>query len=215
MKTSFLAFATLAFSLSAFAQGAIEVSSGSSPSTNASAGAAKKADTLVTEAQPNETGSVRAPSPKILDPNRQGYFQLGIGPAYGAGMQTDSLMYDINASYNFNVSDHWTLKAIGDISLASGSVSSRFFNFGVGGEFYFPDVTLLTASPYLGADVGIGFARNAIEQTATGAALGVAAGVRFQAANVNYDINAHFEQLTAEAGDSAPSVVALRGAVTF
>ena len=170
----------------------------------------------VHENESPQVAVLRGPSPKVLDPNRRGYFQLGVGPAYGAGLQSDSLMYNIVGSYNFNLSDSWTAKAISDISLATGSVSSSIYNFAVGGEYYMNDFELIGgATPYLAADVGLAFARNAIEQTTNGAALGAGAGFKFQASQMNFDINAHYEQLTAQAGDAAPAIFALRGSVMF
>lgn len=167
------------------------------------------------EARPSVGGDLRAPSPKALDRNRRGYFQAGAGPAYGAGFKSDSLMYDVVGSYNFNLSNRLTAKGIADFAMASGSVSSRVFNFGAGAEYYIPEISVSQAIPYVAGDIGIGFARNALEQTATGLSLGAGAGVKFQAADLNFDVNAHYAQLTAEVGDAVPSVFALRGSVLF
>ena len=172
-------------------------------------------DEAATEAQSDAASDLRAPSPKILDQNRSGYFQLGAGPAYGAALKSDSFMYNVIGSYNFNTATDWTIKALADLYLASGSVSSRLFNFGFGAEYYLSDVTFLNATPYASADAGLGIARNALEETANGLALGIGAGIKFQASDLNLDINAHYEQLTAQVGNQAPALFALRGSVMF
>jgi Outer membrane protein beta-barrel domain len=177
--------------------------------------AATTATASVQEAQPSVAGDLRAPSPKVLDPNRRGYFQLGVGPAYGAAMKTDSLMYNVIGSYNFNLSDDLTAKAIADFYVASGEISSRLLNYGVGAEYYLRNVKIGSATPYIGADAGLGFARNAKDDTATGLTLGAGAGFKFQARELNFDINAHYAQLTAEVGGNLPALFAVRGSVAF
>ena len=169
----------------------------------------------VREAQPANGGDLRAPSPKALDPNRKGYFQVGAGPAYGAGLESDSSMYNIVGSYNFNLSNQWTAKVIADTYFATGSVSSRLLAYGVGAEYYFGEKADGTIVPYVGADAAVGFGRNAVEQTATGAALGAGGGFKFQAASLNFDINAHYEQLMTKIASTAPSIFAVRAAVAF
>lgn len=178
-------------------------------------GTAAPSKASVVEAKPETAGDLRAPSPKILDPNRRGYFQAGVGPAYGAAMHTDSAMYNIIGSYNFNLSENMTAKAFADIYLATGDVGSRLMNYGIGGEYYFSDYKFLGGKPYVGADAGLGFARNARADEGTGLTLGAGAGFKFQANNLNFDINAHYTQMTAEVGSSTPALFALRGSVTF
>lgn len=178
-------------------------------------GTAAPSKASVVEAKPETAGDLRAPSPKILDPNRRGYFQAGVGPAYGAAIHTDSAMYNIIGSYNFNLSENVTAKAFADIYLATGGITSRVMNYGIGGEYYFSDYKFLGGKPYVGADAGLGFGRNARDEEGTGLTLGAGAGFKFQASNLNFDINAHYTQLTAEVGSSTPALFALRGSVTF
>jgi hypothetical protein len=212
MKLFAVTALTLFVSVSAFA---MNDDSNSDLSTDPSTTSSITPSGTVVEGKPEVAGDLRAPSPKILDQNRRGYFELGVGPAYGAALKNDSFMYNVAGSYNFNVSNYWTLKGLADLYLASGSVSSRLYNFGVGAEYYFSDVTVFDATPYAAADVGLGFARNAAEETATGLGLGVGTGFKFQARELNFDINAHYEQLTAEVGNQAPALFALRGSVMF
>jgi hypothetical protein len=183
-------------------------------STSASA-SARDPQVNVREAQPANGGDLRAPSPKALDPDRKGFFQLGAGPAYGAGLESDSSMYNIVGSYNFNLSNQWTAKAIVDTYFATGSVSSRLLAYGLGAEYYFSEKADGAIVPYIGADVALGNARNAVEKTTTGAAVGGGAGFKFQAAALNFDINAHYEQMLSKIDSTAPSIFGLRAAVAF
>lgn len=169
----------------------------------------------VVEAKPEVGGDLRAPSPKVLDPNRRGFFQLGVGPAYGAALVSDSLMYNVVGSYNFNTSERWTLKGLADLYMGTGTVTSRLYNFGAGAEYYISELDSSTGVPYVAGDAGIGFGRNAEDQTATALTLGAGAGFRFAVRELNCDINAHYAQMTANVGPSAPAVFAVRGSVAF
>lgn len=160
-------------------------------------------------------GEVRAPSPRIMDPNRPGYFELGIGPGFGMGLDTDRVMYDINASYNRNFSDRLTGKIIGDFNLGSSSDSARFIDLGVGVDAYLQEVQMSYGIPYLSADLGYGFVRNNNDRTQDAPAVGVGTGFRFAAEAINFDVNLHYEFLTAQLDSTTPSILGIRAAMNF
>lgn len=161
-------------------------------------------------------GDLRAPSPKILDESRKGYFQLGAGLAYGLGFESDSVMYNVQGSYNLNVNDRVSGKALLDTYLGTGGVSSRMINVGLGGDVYLPEINPMTEGiPYITADLAIGNGRNALEETNAGLSLGAGAGFKFQAQDLNWDISANYSLLTAQIGNTNPSTLAARAAVSF
>ncbi len=168
------------------------------------------------EAEPLTGGDVRAPSPKIYDPERRGYFQVGAGPAFGMGFDTDALMYNVQGSYNFNLDDLWTIKALADAYMGAGSVSSRLINVGVGADVYAHNLTFMGFGlPYLTGELALGSGRDAQERTATGLAAGAGAGFKFQAQELNWDIGIHYTVLTQQIDAKNPSAASLRAAMTF
>ena len=177
------------------------------------------ADTAVAsarEANPNMGGDLRAPSPKMFDKDRQGFFQVGVGPAYGIGFHSDSSMYNVLASYNWNMSDRITAKALADMYLATGSVSSRLLNYGLGADVYIPEMNPLNSGiPYASAEVALGNGRDSLGRDGTGVTVGAGTGFKFQAAALNWDVSLNYALLTAQVGDSLPSVVGMRAAVNF
>jgi hypothetical protein len=167
--------------------------------------------------QPKEAhgGDLRAPSPKVFNQNRSNYFQAAIGPAYGVGLASDSLMYNIAGSYNWNLTPRFTAKAIGDLYLGSGSVSSRFINLAGGAEFFIPEATFMGALPYVSGVAGLGLVRNAEEQTREGLAAGAGAGFKFAADQMNLDVSLQYTVLAAQIAETNPSVFGARVAVNF
>ena len=167
-------------------------------------------------AKPTVGGDLRAPSPKIFDKDRQGYFQAGVGTAYGMGLASDSLMYNVGVSYNFNMNDRFTAKALVDTYFASGSVSSRMLNFGVGGDFFINEMTFAKVGlPYITADASLSNTRDALDRTGTGLAVGGGAGFKFQASELNWDIGLHYTVLTSTIAEESPSVASVRAALNF
>ena len=168
------------------------------------------------EARPNMGGDLRAPSPKMFDKDRQGFFQIGVGPAYGIGFHSDSSMYNILASYNWNMSDRITAKALADMYFATGSVTSRMLNYGLGADVYIPEMNPFSAGiPYASAEVALGNGRDSVGNTGTGVTVGAGAGFKFMAAQLNWDISLNYALLATQVGDSTPSVVGMRAAVNF
>ncbi len=160
-------------------------------------------------------GELTAPSPRLMNPDRAGQIQVGLGPSFGIGMDNDNVMYDILIGYAVDFTDNFVGKAFGDLNFGTGSEASRFLNFGVAGEFY-PSRELLTfGKPYLGADVGYAFARDTESNQASNLALGAAAGFKFQAAELNWDVNAHYTILLDDVAGDTPSVFAVRLALGF
>ena len=174
------------------------------------------AEETIVEATPKTARSVRAPSPAILDPSRQGFFSVAVGPAYGVNLETDALMYNFQGAYNFNINERVSLKGLADLYFGSGSVSSRLMNFGIGADVYLPEINPSKSGiPYVSGEAMIGNGRNAREETATGLALGAAAGYKFQVSETNLDVAVHYSLLTATVGSNNPSVLGARVGVHF
>ncbi|MES2855388.1 MAG: hypothetical protein V4692_05975 [Bdellovibrionota bacterium] len=161
------------------------------------------------------SGDIRAPSPGVIGENRPGYFHIGLGNSFGMGLETDEVMYKVNAGYNYNFSQMFTGKAFVDANLGTGAESARFVNLAVGGEFY-PEQDLFTfGAPYLGADIGFAFVRDGEDRTQDAPALGAGAGFKFQALQLNWDLNLRYTYLTDEIDGSNPSIVGGHVAVNF
>jgi hypothetical protein len=160
--------------------------------------------------------AIRAPSPRLSDPSRTGFFQIGAGPSFGIGLDSDTVMYNILASYNRNFTEHWSGKVIADLYLGGGNDAARMINVGVGADYYLTHLGLTRALPYVTGDVSWGFARNGeTEETENAPVIGVGTGMKFIAADLNWDVNAHYSILTAELENTVPSVFGIRAAVNF
>jgi hypothetical protein len=161
------------------------------------------------------SGDIRAPSPRVLNQDRPGYFQIGLGNSFGLGLETDEVMYNINAGYNYNLSQMFTLKGLIDANLGTGAEDARFIDLAVGGEFY-PEQNLFNwGAPYLGADVGFAFVRDGNDKTEDAPALGANAGFKFQALQLNWDLAVRYTYLTGEIDDTHPSIFGGHVAVNF
>jgi hypothetical protein len=162
-----------------------------------------------------QEGDVRAASPRIMDPNRPGYFQIGVGPAAGLGLKSDRAMYNINIGYNHNLNERFTGKVMADLNLGSGSDTSRYINYTVGGDMYLNEIQQNYGIPYITANLGYALVRNNNDVTEAGLSLGAGAGFKFAAERMNLDVNLHYSILTDEIEGSLPSVLGLRAALNF
>jgi hypothetical protein len=172
--------------------------------------------TPLSHAQETSIGDeVRSSSPHFMKSDRPGYFQIGGGPAFGIGLGSDKIMYNIGTAYSYNLGQHLAGKLLADLYIGSGSNSSRILSAGVGGDYFFPDSKLGFGIPYISADVGYGSVRDNDEQTAAGVTAGGGAGVRFGTRNYNWDMNLHYALVMADLSEKTPSVLALRAAVNF
>ena len=161
-------------------------------------------------------GDVRAPSPIFQRPDRMGAFQVGIGPAFGIGMDSDQLLYDVHLGYVAPVSDLFSIKGFGDLNLATGGDANRFLNFGVGADvFPIQSETIVGGRPYLMADVGYAFTRDKNSVTQDAPAVGAGGGFKFATEQLNMDVNLHYTMLTAKIRDDYPSVLGVRAALNF
>ena len=161
------------------------------------------------------TGEVAAPSPALQNPNRAGFFAIGVGPSFGLGLDQDDVMYNVIGSYNRNFSDYLTGKIFGDLNFGAGSDSGRFINVGFGADVYPATFTMAGGKPYVSGDVGYGFTRNDEDATKDAITVGAGAGFRFMAQELNMDVNLHYTLLTAQLDGTNPSVLGLRAAVNF
>lgn len=160
-------------------------------------------------------GELTAASPRLANPDRAGQIQLGVGPSFGIGMNNNNVMYDVLVAYAVDLSDNFVAKGFGDLNFGTGSEASRFMNFGIAGEWY-PTRELLTfGKPYLGADIGYAFTRNVDNLQSNNLALGAGAGFKFQAAELNWDVNAHYTILMDDIAGDTPSVFGVRLALGF
>ena len=168
------------------------------------------------EAEPVTGGDLRAPSPKVFDRSRQGFFTAGIGPAFGTGFQKDDLMYNLRGSYAFNMDDRWTIKGLADLTFGAGRTVSRMFSAGVGADLFLQNLTVSDFGvPYFSAQAGFGSARNESGTVGTGLEVGGGAGFQFRANELNWDVGLHYAILTQELDGSNPQVTSLRAAVNF
>lgn len=160
-------------------------------------------------------GELTSASPRMLNPDRIGQIQLGVGTSFGINMKDDSLMYDLMAGYAVDFTENFVGKVFGDFNLATGSSATRFINLGLAGEYY-PTKELLTfGKPYLAADLGYAFTRDGFSRTGDGLAAGVGAGFKFQAAEMNWDVAANYSLLLSQVADETPSVFGVRVALGF
>jgi hypothetical protein len=186
-------------------QGAIDVSS----SRKATAAAAPRVS------GDQSVGELTAASPRMLDPDRIGQIQLGVGPSFGINMKDDALMYDLMAAYAVDFNENFVGKLFGDFNFATGSSQTRFINLGLAGEFY-PSRELLTfGKPYIGADLGYAFTRDGLGNTGDGASAGLTTGFKFQASQLNWDIAANYTVLLERVADATPQVFGIRVALGF
>lgn len=160
-------------------------------------------------------GDLRAPSPRIVNWDRPGYVQVGVGPSFASGLSEGGTLYDLMASYNYNVSDSFTAKALADFNFGNGASPSRLINLGIGADAYFSEFDTAYGIPYIGADLGYGFARNEREQTRDAFTVGVGTGFKFAAQQMNFDVNLHYLLVTAQLNGQNPSIFGARIATNF
>ena len=160
-------------------------------------------------------GDLRAPSPVIVNWDRPGYFQVGVGPSFASGFDSNQAMYDLNLGYNYNFSNIFTGKAMTDFNFGSASSASRLVNLSLGIDAYFAELNSVLGIPYVGVDAGYGFARNDKEQTQDAATVGAGAGFKFMVEAVNLDVSLHYAVMTAPINGITPTVLALRLATSF
>jgi hypothetical protein len=160
-------------------------------------------------------GELTSASPRMMNPDRIGQVQLGIGPSFGINMRDDSLMYDLMVAYAADLNENIVAKIFGDFNLATGSSQTRFINLGFAGEYY-PSRELLTfGKPYLGGDLGYAFTRDGLGNTGDGISAGLTAGFKFQAAELNWDVAANYTLLLRQIADATPQVFGIRVALGF
>jgi hypothetical protein len=150
-----------------------------------------------------------------MDPDRPGYFQVGVGPSFALGLDSDAVMYNVVGAYNRNISDRLTGKIFGDFNLGTGADAAQFINVGLGTDIYLQEVRMDYGVPYLMADVGYGFVRDEDTQTQDAAVIGAGAGFKMAAEALNFDLNVHYSLLTAQLDGKTPSILGLRAAVNF
>ena len=160
-------------------------------------------------------GDIRSPSPRIMDPDRPGYFQLNVGPSFALGLESDTVMYDIVGAYNYNLSDRITAKLMGDFNLGTGSDAARLINLAVGADIFMNEVRMSYGIPYLTADIGYAMARNQDDKTLDAPSLGAGAGFKLAAEALNVDINLHYSIMTDQLEGRTPSVLGLRAGLAF
>lgn len=145
-----------------------------------------------------------------------GYFTAGIGPSFAVGLNSDNVMYDLALAYNIDFTPSITGKAFGDFNIGSGNDTSRFFNFGVGANWYPAQMQTAMGRTYLTGDLGYGFTRrNETDNTRDNLAIGAGAGFQFMAQNLGMDISLHYTILTAQIDQNNPQVFGARIAVNF
>lgn len=160
-------------------------------------------------------GESRGAAPRIAS-QRNGYFTLGVGPSFPAGLNSNTVMYGINGAYTSDLSERIGARLFGSLNFGAETDASRFFDFGAGMNVYIPEARMTNARPYLTADVGIGSARRrAPEVTKDAVTAGVGAGFQFAAQELNMDVVLHYTQMTASLEGNIPSILALQLAVNF
>lgn len=192
------------------------------PESNAQASSEATDVAPQSTATPNQGGEVRGPSPKLANAQVPGFFQMGFGPSFAIGLNSDNIMYNVNGAYNYNVSERVTAKGFADFNIGTGADSAQFVNIGGGAELYPENMpTFGGAKPYVQGDLGYGFARsgrnlvkNSVD-TGDGITIGAGAGFKFEASDLNWDIAAHYAVLTSQVDERTPSVLGIRAALNF
>jgi hypothetical protein len=162
-----------------------------------------------------QSGELRAPSPLIVNWDRPGYFQFGLGPSFASNAQAPEPMWDLNFAYNYNVSNSFTAKAITDFNFGGSNDAARMINLALGVDAYFPELNTIVGTPYFGVDAGYSFLRNTREQTLDAPAIGATVGFKFAVDAMNFDMNAHYALMTAQLNGETPSIFAVRVATNF
>lgn len=172
--------------------------------------------------QSSSSGELRGPSPRLANQKMPGFFQMGFGPSFAIGLNSDNIMYNINGAYNYNIDEQWAVKGFGDFNIGTGADSAQFVNLGVAGELYPQNwPSFGGAKPYVQADLGYAFARSSRNlitnsvSTGDGVSIGAGAGFKFEAAELNWDITAHYALLTSQIDQRTPSVLGIRAALNF
>jgi hypothetical protein len=144
-----------------------------------------------------------------------GYASIGVGPFIGRRLGTDDVMYNAMFGYNWDIHPRATIKAIAEGSLSSGRERARFYNAGVGANWYFNGAT--DDSPYVTADFGYGYAEDVNKQSAEGFSFGTGIGYRFfRLTETTLDVLLRYNTVADTiAGGGNPSVVGIRLAVNF
>jgi len=142
-------------------------------------------------------GSVSDKIVSVPRANDMKFLTLSVGPAFSTGLDYDNLMLDLTVAMNQNLSEKFSGKVFGDAALGSSTNSGRFLNIGLGSDYYPTKRQIANSTPYFTADAGLGFTRNANDNTENGLAIGAGGGFRFTAKESAWDLNLHYTLLTA------------------
>jgi hypothetical protein len=164
---------------------------------------------------PAAQGDVRAPSPMMAQRQGNSFFQIGVGPAFGIGMESDRIMYNIHGGYNYNINEQITGKVIADFNLGTGSDTARMISLLAGADWVLQDMSTAAGLPYVTGEIGFGSARNANDVVENGPVIGLAGGFKFAAQQLNWDVNLHYTIMTSQLEGRTPSVLGLRAAIGF
>ena len=160
-------------------------------------------------------GDIRSPSPGIMNTDRPGYYQVGIGPSFATGLNSDRAMYDLTLGYFYNFSERLAGKIMSDLNFGTSTDVSRLIIVGGGAELYFPEAASSIGAPYITGDVGFGFARNDENRLLDAPTAGVGLGFKSATEYLNLDVNVHYTSMFGTLDGRTPTVLGIRTALNF
>lgn len=157
--------------------------------------------------------SADAPRTSIL--GGPGYFNAAAGIGFPGGLRTDNSMLNLTAGYNMEYTTDITGKAFGNFNLGTGSDSAYFNDVAVGANYAPSFLRYGAIKPYVGADAGIGFAKNTTGDSAASLALGAGAGFQWMARQTALDVQLRYEVLAGQLDGANPQVLGLNAGMDF
>jgi hypothetical protein len=152
----------------------------------------------------------------LASQRRISYWSIGVGPFVSRRLATDNVMYDFMLGHQWDINPLASIKLFSEANLSSGREDSHFLNFGTGASYFLPTGSPDTG-PYVTADIGYGFARDAESHSAEGFSFGTGVGVQFfRTTETTLDLLFRYAVILDNINPGGnPSVTGLRLAVNF
>jgi opacity protein-like surface antigen len=151
------------------------------------------------------------------------HWQIGTGPGYVSGLNTNDLTASWRVGYGWQMPGNFEMAVIADWAHSTQSTDMRYFTVALSGDYNFSDENI---SPYVTADLGYGDVHVAWECTgaecespnddAAGAALGVGVGYKFfRNSCVQVGVLARYDVVFVNTRRGTPMKTALQGVLDF
>jgi hypothetical protein len=131
-------------------------------------------------------------------------------------MATDNIMYSLAGGYVVDLNPRFAGKIVGEADIGSGRDDARLIDIALGGDFHLLEAEIGGARPYLTADLGVGSARTQASDSHVGLTAGGGLGMTFASAGQSsFDILVHYKVMASAIAGANPSVLGVRGSVSF